>query len=442
MTDHALCAPKPDATSRYAREVASFSFRAGNAGKILRLPLFAAGRVLTLLIPRGRRWIFGCGAGVGDGALAMWHVVRQAGHDAVWLTGSPREAADAAALGIPTLDKHSVRGWWATARAGVVVITHGFGDANRYAISGAFVVQLWHGIPLKRLGLDSPVTSQSALLSRVPIIARLLRGMYWGAAQRINVLPAASHRSRGRLESAFGLSSQKVLVTGEPRVDVLSELKATERRHRAISRRDGAVGQIPKGARVLLYAPTWRDGARDPAVPDATQWRLINELLVRHNAVLLVRSHPLGEGDYTDAKANDADDEPRVRLVGASVLADITPVLPAIDVLITDYSSLAFDVGLLAMPVVYLAPDPERYAQQRGFYGAYEDVAGDDFARTWQEAVEQLDELLSDASSFAERAHRSSALSAEMHAYRDGKNAERVYEALRSRGVMAARGAA
>ena len=40
----------------------------------------------------------------------------------------------------------------------VVVVTHGFGDVNRYAVTGAFVVQLWHGIPLKRIGLDSAET--------------------------------------------------------------------------------------------------------------------------------------------------------------------------------------------------------------------------------------------------------------------------------------------
>lgn len=420
--------------------MASFSFRAGNAGKILRLPLFAAGRLATLLIPRGHRWVFGCGAGIGDGALALWNTAREAGHDAVWLTGSAREEADAAALGISTLDKHSVRGWWATARAGVVVVTHGFGDVNRYAVSGAFIVQLWHGIPLKRLGLDSPVTSQSALLSRIPMIGQLLRLMYQGAAQRIRVLPAASDRSRGRLESAFGLSSRTVLVTGEPRVDVLSQLSPEARRAQAIARRETAVGPLPEDARVLLYAPTWRDGAADPAVPDATQWRLIEELLTEQNAVLLVRSHPLGEGDYTPP--TNAGVDSRVRLVGASVIADITPLLPAVDVLITDYSSLAYDVGLLAMPVVYLAPDPEQYAQQRGFYGSYEDVAGNDYARTWPEAVAQLRDVLSEASSFTERAQRSSTLSAKMHAYRDGQNTARVYQALRARGVAAAKGSA
>ena len=56
------------------------------------------------------------------------------------------------------------RGWWATARAGVVVVTHGQGDVNRYATSGAFLVQLWHGIPLKRIGQPEDYAGMLAFL--------------------------------------------------------------------------------------------------------------------------------------------------------------------------------------------------------------------------------------------------------------------------------------
>ena len=109
--------------------------------------------------------------------------------------------------------------------------------------------------------------------------------------------------------------------------------------------------------------------------------------------------------------------------------------------LITDYSSMAYDVGLLAMPVVYLAPDAERYALERGFYGRYSDVAGDDSATDWETAIDQLDAVLSDDAVRAERAARSAELSAHMHAYRDGQNARRVYQAIRARGIPAPKGA-
>lgn len=416
--------------------MASFSFGSGNAAKLLRIPLYLAGRIGTLLVPRGERWVFGCGAGIGDGALALHRLATDEGHATLWLTASDREDRDAAALGLRTVRKGGLRGWWATARAGVVVVTHGLGDVNRYAIPGAFVVQLWHGIPLKRIGLDSPATTQVPQVPGAPVLRRLIGILYRRAAQRIRVLPAASHRSRGRLESAFALGADRVVVTGEPRVDVLSAGSSAQRRATASALLSGAAGPIAPSTRTILYAPTWRDGAADPAVPSAVQWVEIIRALEQRDAVLLVRSHPLGEGSYAPPLPST-----RVRMLGAGLLADVTPVLPAVDVLITDYSSLAYDVGLLAMPVLYLAPDADEYARTRGFYGRFRDVAGDDAAGDWQALLAQLTAVLDDDGVFAARSKRSATLSAEMHAFRDGGNTRRVYETIRARGIPAPKGA-
>lgn len=416
--------------------MASFSFGSGNAAKLLRIPLYAAGRIGTFLVPRGQSWVFGCGAGIGDGALALWRVATAEGHRAIWLTSSERERAEAAALGIRTLSTSSLRGWWETARAGVVVVTHGQGDVNRYATSGAFLVQLWHGIPLKRIGLDSSATTQVPRVPGASVLRRLVGLLYRSTAQRIRLMPAASDRSRGRLESAFALGDSRVVVTGEPRVDVLSAGTAQKRRDAASALLESATRSLPRHARTLLYAPTWRDGAADPAVPTAEEWVRLIALLEQQDAVLFVRSHPLGAGAYQPPLPTA-----RVRMLGADVVADVTPALPGIDVLITDYSSLAYDVGLLRMPVLYLAPDADEYARTRGFYGRYEDVAGSDAAKDWSSLAVQLEELLTDKDAFSERSERSSTLSDQMHAYRDGQNTRRVYRTIRARGIPAPKGA-
>lgn len=410
--------------------MASFSFGAGNAAKLARLPLYAAGRLATLVVPRTHdEWVFGCAVGVADGALAVWDVVRAHGHSAVWLVGTDREARDAAARGIPHVPKHSVRGFWRTARAKVVVVTHGFGDVNRYAVSGAFVVQLWHGIPLKRIGLDSAETTRPpAALGRgaaARLAERALGLMYLLAARRIRVLPAASDRVRGRLESAFALPDERVPVTGEPRVDVLSRGTAQERRESARRLLAEAVGPLDDDSRLVLYAPTWRDGESDPAVPTDAEWRDIVDVLRRRNAVLLVRSHPLGSGDYRPKVTTD-----RVRDLGSDRVADVTPLLAGLDVLVTDYSSLVFDASLVSLPVVFLAPDVEAYARRRGFYGDYTDIAGDEWATTWTDAATRLDALLGDDRAYAEAVDRALRLDGRVHAFRDGGNTARVYRAI------------
>ncbi|GAA5199429.1 CDP-glycerol glycerophosphotransferase family protein [Microbacterium jejuense] len=417
--------------------MASFSFGAGNARKLATIPLYAAGRVLTLLVPRSRdEWVFGCAVGVADGALALWQAAAPDAPRAVWLVASDGEARDAAARGIPSVRKNSWRGLWRTARARVVIVTHGFGDVNRYAVTGAFVVQLWHGIPLKRIGLDSPETLRvPSVVARTPLagpVRGLLRVMYRAAARRIRVLPAASHLVRGRLESAFGLPDAAVPVTGDPRVDVLSRGTADDRRVVARAGIGLAVPRADPSTRFVLYAPTWRDGAPDPAVPTADEWRRIVDVLTRRDATLLVRSHPLGAGEYRPPFATD-----RVQSLGSDLVADVTPLLPGLDALVTDYSSLAFDAALVPLPTLFLAPDVDDYARRRGFYGTYQEVAGDDASVDWTQTAAQLDAVLGDDDERERRTARARELSARVHAHRDGRNAQRVYGAILAAAVDA-----
>ena len=402
----------------------SFSFGSGNAAQLLRIPLHLVGRAVTFVVPRrGDRWVFGCAVGIADGALALWEHAQAAGERGVWLVTGPAQAAQARARGIPSVPAASLRGFWLTARAGIVVVTHGLGDVNRYATPGAFVVQLWHGIPLKRIGLDSPVTTRPPL--PIPGLRRLIETAYRRTQRRIRLLPAASHLVRGRLETAFGLDESRIPVTGEPRVDVLSRGTAEGRRDAARARLADLIGPVGEDTRLVLYAPTWRDGDPDPGVPSPDQWRALVAVLEAQDAVLLIRSHPLGRGEYRPPVPTD-----RVRALGGDLVADVTPLLPGFDVLITDYSSLIYDSALVPVPVVFLAPDLPAYTATRGFYGRYRDVAGADVAVDWDAASAQLEAVLGDETERERRIARARALSERVHAFRDGRNTARVYQAI------------
>ena len=57
---------------------ATFTFGAGNARKLLRLPLYALGALAALLVPRtARLWVFGCGIGLAEGALPLYRLARE-----------------------------------------------------------------------------------------------------------------------------------------------------------------------------------------------------------------------------------------------------------------------------------------------------------------------------------------------------------------------------
>ncbi|WP_394769010.1 CDP-glycerol glycerophosphotransferase family protein [Lacisediminihabitans sp.] len=405
-----------------------FNFASGNAKKLLSLPLYALGALASLAVPRSDdRWVVGCGSGIGEGALELFLLARAKPTPPRldWLARDERELAEARRFGLDATLKSSARGLWLTLRARVLVVTHGFGDVNRYGTRGGFVVQLWHGIPLKLIQLDSPATMRI----RLPGARRLrgpLRRAYRAGFAGISFMPAASPLAADRLRTAFGLPASRIAVTGDPRDDVLSRDTPAERSARARELLFTRLGLPPTDSTLLLFAPTWRDGEADPGIPSADDWLRIDEYLLASDSLLVVRPHPHSVGDYrAGVRASE-----RVVLLDSTALADVTPVLPAVDVLITDYSSIALDYSLTGGPILFLAPDEESYSESRGFYEPYREFSGGREVRTWSALLGQLRRLEADASWAGEvRAHTAD-LATRHFAFQDGRNAERVYSEI------------
>ena len=413
-------------------QIAPVTFAAGNAKKLLALPRYGLGALASMIVPRRRDlWVFGSGPGIGEGALALYRTARAADPalTLLWLARDDRDLAAATALGVPAVLKSSRSGLRATLRARVIVVTHGFGDVNRYGLRGGFVVQLWHGIPLKLINLDSPATLRTRLLPDSATVRRMLRLMYRTAARSIDIMPAASEVSASRLRSAFALPADRVVVTGDPRDDVLVAGDENARNVAARALLFAALGTTDEGRRVLLYAPTWRDGEPDPAIPSADEWRAIAARLEKSDSVLVVRPHPHGVGDYAAGFALGD----RVVLLDGTRCTDVTPVLPAVDLLITDYSSIAFDFALLGRPIAFLAPDVAAYTASRGLYTDYATFSGGTETASWTELLELLGRADSDDTTRAALTAHARYLAAVHHAFRDGGNTARVYGQITTR---------
>ena len=404
------------------------NFARANLAKLLALPTFALAWLLALFVPRASaRWVFGSGSGVGEGALAVARALRRTDLQAqiTWVVATDDEARAAHAEGFIPVRRSSWAGFWATLRAGQIVVTHGHGDANRYGVFGARITHLIHGAPLKRLHLDSPVTTQ---FSGPSIVRALLKRMYLAGSSRIELFVAGSVTAAERLRTAYRVAPGRVRVLGDPRDDALAE-QAADPHLAALARVevreflglpvDGTSSAQPEP--LVLYAPTWRDGDPDPGVPTAAEATSIHNLMERLGARLVLRPHPLGAGAYAEITGE------RVHLLDAEQVRDITPLLGAFDAIITDYSSIAVDYSLLARPIVWFAPDLEQYVRTRGLYEPLEVTSAGKLHRDWAATLGHLAEVI-DPESRARRAAESDAraLARRFHAHPEGGAAERV----------------
>ncbi len=408
-----------------------FEFASGNLQKLLAVPKYVLSACIAFFIPRvSTRWVFGSGIGVGEGALQVALALRQDDPAAEirWLVANDVEAQHAEAEGLIALPKRGRAGFWATLRAGQIVVTHGLGDVNRFGIFGGRVINLIHGAPLKKLHLDSPITT--AVRGPAPLRAVLGR-MYSAGTKQISLYVAGSVTAAERLRSAYRVAPGKVRVLGDPRDDLLAlqarDQGAAETARTLVRERLG----LPKGEQpgprehLVLYAPTWRDGQADPAEPTEEEAAQIRAALEAMGARLLIRSHPLGAGAYASLLGE------RVHLFGRDLARDITPMLGAFDSVITDYSSIAIDFSLMKRPIVWFAPDLEDYTLSRGLYEPLEVTAAGRIQRDWSQVMRRLSAVLLDSPQRRAAEADSQTLAERFHAYPEGGAARRVVSAIR-----------
>jgi CDP-glycerol glycerophosphotransferase len=408
-----------------------FSFVKANAAKIVLLPLYAVLGVLAMTMPRNARlWAFGRKSGFGEGPLRVLEEVRRRHPDirVVWLAQNAHDLSLAEAAGVESYLKTSFRALWVTVRAAVLVITHGLGDVFRPAAPGARVIQLWHGTPLKLIGLDAPSTYQIGGNCLGRALGALLIWPYRATYRIPTVYVAASVLSARRFQSAFGIAESKLLKIGDPRCDCLqvangAEARAMARVHLA---KLWAEQDLPE--RLFLYAPTWRDGDVDPGVPSSEERAVISEVCRRLNAYLVIRSHPHGYG--MDGLSSDTVAAQCFRFLPAEAINDATPYLHGIDGLVTDYSAIAIDYALLERPIYFFAPDLADYVKARGLYEPYADFTGNHWSNDWHEVALAIQADAEDRISYEKRCDRTRSIKTRHHLFGDGGASKRLVEHL------------
>ena len=241
--------------------------------------------------------------------------------------------------------------------------------------AGQRYLQTWHGIPLKKMGHDEP--------GKPPPPQQPDRGV--GAWDEL-VVP------NPYFEETFVPAyryTRGMVRYGTPRNDPLVDGSLTM----AEARRQL---DLPQDARVVLYAPTFRQDNRNQRVavrPPFDVGALFETF--DDNTYLLLRPHYLNR-IHVPAAA-------RHRTLDASDIEDVNVLYAAADVLVTDYSSVMFDFALLRKPIVFYAYDYAQYLATRGTYFDLVEEAPGRFVSTTEDLAEALASADADLERYAEK---------------------------------------
>lgn len=243
-------------------------------------------------------------------------------------------------------------------------------------VDGQTYLQTWHGTPLKRLVRDLP----DGELTKTYLDLMAREAAAWDYLVSPN--PFCSEV----LPRAFGYSG-KVLETGYPRNDRLTTHTAEGRQ--AIRAK---LGVTDSKTILALYAPTWRDYQRTIT----GTWEMVSylepDMIFPDGVQVMFRGHT-NTNRAKSAKVAGA-------AIDVTLYPDITELYIAADVLITDYSSVMFDFSVTGKPIIFLAPDLERYRAERGFYFDFEIQAPGPILNTATEVLETLGKLPEIAKSY------------------------------------------
>jgi CDP-glycerol glycerophosphotransferase len=407
----------------------SVRLQARNLRRYAPVPLYPLVWPVSHGMPRRRGlWLFAYSHGYKDNPRYLFeHVVAAAppGVRPVWFAQTKSEAATVQATGREAVWKRSPRGWLLNLRAGLVVLGSGPSELNRPLVGRAKVVQVWHGAPFKRIHADFPQGDD--LLPGSGRVANLVNGVMRRMAnnsRKVDLLPSQSAVVATRYQSAFRTGPEATPVIGTPRADVIGEA-GPEADAEAREARDSQLPpELQRVRRLVLYAPTWRDGADETILARGLDVAALDALLEEHDAALLIRLHPQGNPVVFDDAGIASSRRVRLRSGGP---VDINVLLRAVDCLITDYSAISVDYALLARPIVYFMPDLVAYEAGRGMYESPSELTGGLHTATWDELLATLSKALADPTPYVDVV---ASVADRYWAHHDTESCARITEAM------------
>jgi glycerophosphotransferase len=335
--------------------------------------------ILTRFIKRDINiWVFGAWSGkkYSDNSRAFFEycIENHPEVKAYWITKNKDIYSSLKKNNIPVLLFNSKEAKKVCLKAGMFFLTNGVGDVQKFYVGNAVQILLWHGMPLKKIGLD-----EINFRKKKSIETKIVSMFY-----RYNKLNPSFVIVNSRFfipffMSAFKITESKILQTGSPRCD---KLFVTDKKKFVFN-----LKYRYKNCKVILYMPTFRTisytgEAFNPFGDFYFNEDKLSDILDKENLFFLYKPHFMDEGVSFSLKSK------RCILVNDAIFDDLYSFLHDVDILMTDYSSVYFDFIALNKPVILTPFDYDDYLRfSRPHYFNYYDYMEGVKARNWDEVI-------------------------------------------------------
>lgn len=355
-------------------------------GQLLLLPVYW----LSFLVPRDKRiWLFGStfGRRFADNPRYLYLYISQnrkkLGIRPIWISHKKEIIELLKKSGYEAYYYHSLKGIWYALRAKVYIYDNYSKDINFWQSGGAVKVNLWHGIPLKKIQADNVFDKfrhPKNLWEKWKCFPRRLSD-----EKPHHFVLTTSEFLKPIFKSAF--QTKYVFTSGYPRNDQLISKKInnlltdteksakkqirrflgsnTDKAHINKNSSTGITEERSISKKMVYYMPTFRES--EGKFFDVVDLQKLQKFLKENNLLFCTKLHPKSKLK----KEFDAITGNNIIVIDAD--ADPYVFLEMADVLVTDYSSIYFDFLLTGRPIVFFNYDLEEYLRDsREMYFDYE----------------------------------------------------------------------
>ena len=258
-----------------------------------------------------------------------------------------------------------------------------FSSNGENKLGGAITINLWHGVPWKKIGHDHALASKNFL--------QKIYNYYYDLAFNSKYYLCTSEIYKSIWNTAFNAAKENILLSGYPRNSYFHFTDLVNKEKKEFYNKY----ELTPDHKLIAYLPTFRDGSSN-SYPLVNLMKDSNFLdFMRSNKIIIIeKSHYaheniLSHNNNTDNVYKIIDN------------CDCQSLLASSDILITDYSGAFFDYLILNRPIVHFLYDYEEYKNNtRGLYFDKENVVAGPVANNLLEVKNAIRELILEDDSY------------------------------------------
>lgn len=307
--------------------------------------LYYPAYILSFLFPRNKnKWVFGSLYGFSDNSKYLFLEVLEKNKEIspFYLIYDKDEYIYLKnTLRIPCLYAKSLKTLFVLATCKVFIGTHGLGFGLPKIFVGKIkYIELWHGIPLKKMGYLDKFSDYKKEKNRLSYVFNKVVFRFNHQYIKRDLFLSVSPIITSLFSNVFGLDESKFVESTYPRCEPFQWKK--EKLNSFVSKHEplqlvSLHEKIHSCNKLFLYMPTFRDADHNFIEKAKIDFDLLNKTMSLDNSLLLLKLHPQTpqKSLLSAQKLSNIEIVPNV--------LDVYTILPRVDVLITDYSSIFFD---------------------------------------------------------------------------------------------------